>query len=228
MTSQDVSAAITLLHEQYESGAKRNLQLTADRLDTNYGKRIKRDMRDQQSLIFAKALMSVGGTFEFSNEHKKIGYSTIFEAMAAELHEQGANMKTQIQNGEEFEALYRQGCHALNAKLMEEWNDGVVYALPRTENDKAIQVITIDGEFVINSAGETAKQVHEKREKKRATGQMSASAKKLARSVGADKALRTLSEIVCHIEGMVYLPEGSRQPELCEAPDIEEIPEFMK
>jgi hypothetical protein len=213
MTHQEATAIIE--HHQQKS-----IRLTTERLETNYGDRVKREERDQQALIFAKALMSVGGTFEFTDAHKQIGYSTVFEAMAADLHEQGANVKTRVKNGEDYEHVYRRGCAALNAKLMEDWNSAVIYTLPRTVNDKQIQVITIDGNMVINSAGETASQVHAMREEKRASGQMSASAKKLTRSVGQEKALSTLSGIVASISNMVQLPQGKREEEM-------KLPDFL-
>lgn len=193
------------------------IQLTADKMKTNYGERKRRDEseeKDQQALIFARALMSVGGTFEFSDECKKFGYSTVFQAMAGELHDPGATPMVKARNAEDYEKVYRNGFARLNAKLMEEWSDFLIFGLPRRANDLQIQVITMIGDLVINAEGETARQVHEQREKKRVTGQMSASAKKLARSVGQEKALGVLHGIVHNIENMVALPEGKRRHEM--------------
>jgi hypothetical protein len=191
--------------------------LTAKKLESSYGERKKREDRehkDQQALIFARALISVGGTFEFTDDHKKIGYSTIFEAMAADLHEVGANMKKKIQNGEEFEHVYRNGCSALNSKLIQEWDSFIVYSIPRNVDDKSIQVITMNGDMVVNAKGQTAMEINSEREKKRTSGQMMSSAKKLTRSVGQEKALAALSGIVSKVEQMVNLPRGSRMGEL--------------
>lgn len=203
-------------HLPYESTM---LHLTADKMKTNYGERKRRDdddAKDQQALIFARALMSVGGTFEFNDECKKFGYSTIFQAMAGELHEQGASPMVKAKNAEDYENVYRNGCSRLNAKLIEDWNEFIIYAIPRKVNDKAIQVITINANLVVNPDGQTATQVHAEREKKRASGQMTASAKKLTRSVGQEKALGVLNSIVEGIEQMTLLPAGRRMTELLE------------
>lgn len=195
---------------------KAMLQMTSEKIEAGYSDRMKREHDDQQSVIFAKALLSAGGTFEFSEEHKKIGYSTIFEAMAADMHEQGANLKTKIRNGEEFEQVYRNGCSLMNSKLMSHWSGFIIYAVPRNVNDKAIQVITMDGDLVVNPLGQTAAQIHAEREKKRSRGQLAASAKKLTRSVGQEKALATLTEIIGGIECLTMLPEGQMQNALPE------------
>jgi hypothetical protein len=199
---------------------KNPLQLTADKMKTNYGERKRRDeddSKDQQALIFARALMSVGGTFEFNNDCKKFGYSTIFQAMAGELHEQGASPMVKAKNAEDYENVYRNGCSRLNAKLIEDWSEFIIYAVPRNVNDKAIQVITINAGLVVNPDGNTAGQVHEERERKRVSGQMTASAKKLTRSVGQEKAIGVLTSIVQNIEQMTTLPQGKRMKELSES-----------
>lgn len=195
---------------------KAMLEMTTQKIESGYSERMKREMEDQQSVKFAKALMAAGGTFEFTNAHKEIGYSTIFEAMAADLHEQGANLKTKIKNGEMYEHEYRNGCSLLNAKLMSHWSGFLVYAVPRMVNDKAIQVITMDGDLVVNPLGQTAAQVHAEREKKRSRGQLAASAKKLTRSVGQEKAIATLRTIVDGIENMTILPNGNMENALPE------------
>jgi hypothetical protein len=223
MSVQENRAAIAVYQQQhfvpgedYTTSPSALIDRTKAKLDTNYGTRVKRYEHDQQSLIFANALQSVNGTFEFTKEHREIGYTTIFEAMAAELHEVGANMKTRIKNGEEFENTYRQGCSSLNAKLMEEWNTCVIYAIPRNVDDKSIAIITIDPDLVVNDKHQTAKQVFAMREAKRTRGQMEASAKKLTRSSGSEVALNLLSSIIFDINAMVALPAGSRVAELTE------------
>lgn len=188
---------------------KAMLQMTTQKIELDYSAKMKREMEDEQSVKFAKALMSAGGTFEFTSAHKEIGYSTIFEAMAAEFHEQGANLKTKVKNGEAHEHEYRNGCSLLNAKLMTHWSGFIIYSIPRMVNDKSIQVITMDGDFVVNSLGQTAAQVHVEREKKRSHGQLAASAKKLTRSVGQQKAVDTLRSIVDGIEALTVLPNGT-------------------
>jgi hypothetical protein len=128
----------------------------------------------------------------------------------------GANVVTRVKNSEEFEGHYRQGCSALNAKLMEEWGNCVIYSIPRRVDDKQIAVITIDPDLVVNDLGQTARQVFALREEKRTRGQMQASAKKLTRSAGSDAALNVLSHIITDIRSMVSLPSGSRVAELAE------------
>lgn len=221
MSHKDGKAAIALYQQQYlvpgedySNSPTALIGRTQSKLETNYGERIKRKERDQQSLIFANALMSSGGTFEFSDDLKRFGYRTIFQAMAGELHEVGANAVTRVKNSEEFEGHYSQGCSALNAKLMEEWGNCVIYAIPRQVNDKQIAIITIDPDLVVNHLGQTAKQVFALREEKRTRGQMQASAKKLTRSSGGDVALGVLTHIIMDIRSMVALPEGSRAAEL--------------
>jgi hypothetical protein len=192
------------------------VMLTVGKVEKERADRARSDndnKRELQLEIFARALLSVGGTYEFTDEHKKIGYLTIFEAMAADLHDPAANIKTKIQNGEAFEHVYRNGCSALNARLMTEWDNFIVYTLPRTVNDKVIQVITMDGTLVINSLGQTAAQVNQEREQKRATGQLSASARKLTRSVGRDNAMNVLSKIVMSVGEMTSIPPGTRSGE---------------
>lgn len=198
---------------EYATTQQLNASKTADKLDKQYGSRIKREEKDQQSLVFIRGMLSMGGTFEFTDAHKQIGYGTIFEAMAADLYEPGANMKTKILNGEAYEHIYRRGLSALNEKLMDEWDNTIVYALPRQVNDKQIQVITMDGTLVINDLGQTAAEVHAMREGKRAEGQVRASAKKLTRSIGPVAAWQKLEQIVEQAKSFTMLPNGSRENE---------------
>lgn len=195
-------------------------QLTTEKLETNYGERLKREARDQQALKFAKALMSVGGTFEFTPKHREDGLVTIFEAMAADLHEIGANTKTRMTNSDSYEHLYRQGCAAFTAKMLTEWDSCTVYSVPRHVNDKAIAVITIFPDLIVNREGQTAREIYEQRETKRTAGQMTASAKKLTRVNGKDKALATLNHIVESLDKMVELPRGTRMHELGAGNDL--------
>jgi hypothetical protein len=74
MSTQDAKAAIAIYQQQqfvpgedYSTSPASLVSRTQAKLETNYGERVKREERDQQSLIFANALMSAGGTFDFSN-----------------------------------------------------------------------------------------------------------------------------------------------------------------
>ena len=216
MTNSDGISAIEL-YEETQSGTPLSINAlgrTQSRMQTHYGDKKRHFERDQQALRAASALLSVNGTFEFKEEYKKFGYGNIFQAIAGELHEQGSNGMQKAENAREFEHVYRQGMQALNQKLLEDWSSTVIYSVPRQVDGKAIEFITTDPNLVVNDSGETAAQIFFKREEKRTKGQMTASAKKLTRSSGKDKALGVLMDVINNIEQYVQLPEGKRQHEL--------------
>jgi hypothetical protein len=183
---------------------------TTARLRTRWGRGEKRTTREQHALLFASRLHAAGGTFSYTQTHRDFGYGNIWQAFAGELHDPAANVVQKVHNVEEYEALYRSGCTQLNAKLLEQWNDVQVFLVPSTVDGALIHHLTIDPDFVVNEAGDTAKTIWEKRELKRANGQIRAVAKKLARATSPAEALAQIANLVRADElvGMVALPPG--------------------
>lgn len=189
MTEQGITAAVTLAQEEMIG----KLDRSASKLEHDQDKSRRWEARDQLALKFAKRLMHCGGTFEFTQAMRDFGYETIWQAMAGELEVEGAKPFKKVENAGEFAVEYQRGCTMLNAKLIDQWDDVVIFTLPRKENGALIEIITLNPEYVVNAAGDTAFKVWQARERSRAVGQVKATVKKLTRAttvVGAKTLLR--------------------------------------
>jgi hypothetical protein len=207
MTDQDIKAAIAVSVDVM----KEKLERTQDNLTFRWGRGVKRTDREQHALAFAKRLNAIGGTFEFTKEHREFGYETIWEAFAGELHEQGVKPKERAANADEHAALYSSGFKALNSTLIEDWSDALIFAVPRRVDGAQIEVITINPHLIVNIEGQTAFDVWTAREIKRSTGQLRSSATKLTRVVGPDCALTELVRMAENLPSMVAVPAGRRE-----------------
>jgi hypothetical protein len=193
MTEQDIRAAVCIAQEDLIGKVARS----AEKIDDEQSKSKRWAAHDQLALKFAKRFMRAGGTFLFTQDMRDFGYSTIWEAMAGELEVEGAKPFQKVENAREFESHYRVGCQALNAKLISQWDDAVIFTLPRRENGALIEVITLNPEFIVNEAtGATAFEVWQAREKSRAVGQAKATIRKLSRATSAEGAKTLLRDVI--------------------------------
>ena len=183
---------------------------TREKLRTTWGRGEKHTPREQYALLFVSRLHTVGGRFSFTQEHRDFGYENIWEAFAGEHHEPAANTVQKVHNAEEWAAAYRAGCTQLNDKLLEEWDDVQVFLIPSTVDGLLIHHITIDPDYVVNAAGETALTIWEQRELKRANGRVRSVARKLARATSPQAALAQIAKIASadNLVDMVQLPPG--------------------
>jgi len=209
MTENDGMAAVELASETLAERVEKTAK-TKERLRATWAGGQKRTAREQQALLFASRLHDIGGTFEFKQEHRDFGYSNIWEAFAGERHEPGSSPMKKAHNAEEYAHVYRGGCSQLNALLLEQWDDVVVFMVPSTVDGLLIHCITINPDHVVNGAGDTAYDIWERRELKRAKGQVKSAAKKLVRATSPEMALIHISQMMApdSLAEMVRLPKG--------------------
>lgn len=197
---------------------------TVGHMQTHFGNREKRGDFTQQAL-FAHSALSLcrneegepTATFVLDRrDHVEMwGFNTIYKAIAGTFHHRillgGANeaynpratYSEMARNAEQFEQLYRQGFRSLNDKLTEEWDGVVIYGVPRTVTGGLIEVITLNPDYVVNDAGQTAAEIHMMRLQHQTKGQIKAKARQLAKTAGHLRALQILTEVAETVETLM-------------------------
>jgi len=187
------------------------------KLVSSWGRGTKHVLREQQALLFGRALKHSGGTFEFTDEHRKNGLDNIWEAMAYDLHDPSANIRKKFENADELAATYRQGFNAFNELLLDTFYDQYILSVPKNVNGGRIDVITFDQSREVNPMGaegeRTALDIWSKRGDKRIKGQIVSVAKHLVRTDGQEATLLKISNAA--EEAIKELPEVlKRKPRL--------------
>jgi hypothetical protein len=213
MTEEDIQSAVSMAITDMNS----KMDSTIEKLKNNWGRGEKRTAREQQALIFARKLSHCGGTFQFTEEHRKADLKNIWEAMAFDLHDPEATIREKFANADEFSSLYRQGCNAFSEAMQEEWDDQIILCVPSTVNGGRIDFVTWDQSLIVNPKGEagerTAMEVWSKRGEKRVSGQITSVAKKMLRVEGHDSTLMKISRIAqTAVDSLPnHLKRGSRE-----------------
>jgi hypothetical protein len=185
------------------------MEVAITKLASSWGRGKKHILKEQQALLFARALSHRGGTFIFTDEHRKNGLDNIWEAMAYELHDPSANIRQKYENADMFATTYRQGFNAFNDLLLDLFEDQYILSVPRSVDGGRIEIITFDQSLEVNPKGaegeRTALEVWAKRGNKRIKGQITSIAKHLVRADGQEATLTKISNAA--EEAINELPE---------------------
>jgi len=188
MCKEDGIAALEL-HCEASADLLGKLDASRSRMEVRWGEKQKRTTREQYALFAARLLHAAGGTFEFTDELRLgFGYLTIWEALAGEYVDPTANPRERSRIADEYAHKAQQGIYALNEVLFQDFEVQVLW-VPRSAKEQMIRLITLDADHVVNENGDTAIEVWQQREMARAGGQVKASTRKMARIVGAERAV---------------------------------------
>jgi len=192
MNTEDIDAAVELIEESsFSSNAAKALQS----LTSKVGNLDRERHKEISAAAFLRAMQRLGYTFIWEdgpNGGNK--YSDVFQALAATMPE--FDEKSLIEKSEhvqEYGPRLRAGFYAAR-KWLDKWYEETVFCVPRHTESGVLTVITLNRDFHLGDgtpAALTAAQMQQLRDEKLATGQVSASAKRMSAATKDKGAVRT-------------------------------------
>ena len=135
--------------------------------------------RNRHSLAATHALRSACGFLMMKNgtidwcgpEADNVGYETIYQYMAGEFFAKDGKYKAKVDCANEQAHIMKNGVNGLRERWLEMCGE-ILCVIPRYANRREIQIITLDPDYVVNEAGQTAEDVYFERDLKSMNGQM--------------------------------------------------------
>lgn len=189
MTNDDRFAALTLALEPYQRDGKGGASIGGLAMNKREGHGFAYEA--------AELLANNHGTINWDMEHPLTGRGTfrnIYEYMAAMAYAPGADLRTQMEAGEEYAHRMKTGVNTVRSWIEETWGI-LLYAC--TTKGKNISVLTIYGDLEINEdTGETAAERQVTRDLNALSGQAGAAYTRIGRVHGEKAAITAMKQAV--------------------------------
>lgn len=190
--------------------AKSEVATTVHAARKFFDKRWKKERSDETQ---AWSLTEVGEyimrqpnlTINWDLNSDTVGFETIWEYIAGECYGRGQKPRVKIDRAMEYAHVMKNGIMRLKERLFEEWGT-ILYIVPRTENSRNIEVITLNGDFVVNESGQTAREIYFNRGYKGAMGQVRSVYNRTVSILGNDKSTHVRERIVSQVQETLNQP----------------------